>query len=97
MSEKNKFKCNNCGFEWANPTKTYDKCPECQSEDIKVNLEEVPSGSPMIGRGGRAGMGAGAPRVCKCHECGHESPKTRGVPCRQFKCPECGAPLCGSD
>ncbi|NYB51430.1 MAG: DUF134 domain-containing protein [Methanobacteriaceae archaeon] len=49
------------------------------------------------GTGRGAGIGAGPPRVCKCPECGYESPKTPGVPCRETKCPKCGIPLCGSD
>ncbi|WP_414468674.1 DUF134 domain-containing protein [Methanobacterium sp. ACI-7] len=99
----NDYKCKNCGFKWSSPEKEYEKCPECKSEDIsKIDIEEVQKtvGKPGMrqrrGYGGQ-GMGAGSPRVCKCNQCGYESSKTPGVPCRNFKCPECGAPLCGAD
>lgn len=98
----NKYKCKSCDFQWSSPEKEYKKCPECKSENIyKVDLEEVQKtmGQSGIGkrRGYGNGIGAGPPRVCKCAQCGHESPKTRGIPCRNLKCPECGAPLCGAD
>ena len=99
----NEYKCKNCGFKWSSPEKEYKKCLECNSEDIyKINIEEVQKTAeqPEIGqRGGFSGRGidAGPPRVCKCNQCGHESPKTPGIPCRNFKCPKCGAPLCGAD
>ena len=28
MTDRDIFKCRKCGFEWFNPQKTYDKCPE---------------------------------------------------------------------
>lgn len=97
----NKYKCKTCLFEWSSPEKEYEKCPECDSEDIyKIDIEEVQRTIRQSGMGRRGfggGRGAGQPRVCKCTQCGHESPKTPGVPCRNFKCPECGAPLCGAD
>ncbi|MGF7118477.1 hypothetical protein [Methanobacterium oryzae] len=43
------------------------------------------------------GIGAGPPRVCKCIQCGYESPKTQGNPCRNTICPECGGQFCGAD
>ncbi len=48
------------------------------------------------GYGGQ-GSGAGPPRACKCTQWGYEPPKTPGVPCMNFKCPECGALLWGAD
>jgi len=41
-------------------------------------------------------MGIGPPRICKCPNCGYESPKTRAVPCKNTICPECETPLCGA-
>ena len=99
----NEYKCKSCGFKWSSPEKEYEKCIECDSEDIyKIDIEEVQKTieQPRMGQGrgyGGQGIGAGPPRVCKCTQCGYESPKTPGVPCRNFKCPECGAPLCGAD
>ncbi|HMK54381.1 MAG TPA: DUF134 domain-containing protein [Methanobacteriaceae archaeon] len=99
-----KYKCGKCGFEWQNPKKEYQECPDCGSSDIKLfeDEEKIPEtiGQPGLGRRksyGGDGIGAGPPRVCKCTSCGYETKKVRAVPCRTSKCPECGAPLCGAD
>lgn len=103
ISDKKRYKCNGCGFEWSSPEKEYDKCPDCQSEDINIIIEDEelskkidPSLLQRRSYGGR-GMGAGPPRICKCPNCGYEYPKTLRVPCRNTKCPECETPLCGAD
>ncbi|MCE5214390.1 MAG: DUF134 domain-containing protein [Methanobacterium sp.] len=103
MTDKIGYKCKNCGFEWYSP-KEYKNCPECKSEDIyKISESDetpTPAGQPGMGRRrgyGGAGMGAGPPRVCKCISCGYETAKTPGVPCRNSKCPKCGALMCGAD
>jgi uncharacterized protein len=102
ITDKKRYKCNICGFEWLSPEKEYERCPDCQAEDIIIieydkNLTETePSVLQRKSFGGR-GMGAGPPRVCKCPQCGYEASKTRGVPCRNTKCPKCETPLCGSD
>jgi predicted Zn-ribbon and HTH transcriptional regulator len=101
MVEKKNYRCNTCGFEWHSPEKEYEHCPDCKSEDIYTINVEIEKESPILsqgmGRRGRSGLGAGPPRVCKCNQCGYESPKTPGVPCRNTKCPECGGMLCGAD
>jgi predicted DNA-binding protein (UPF0251 family) len=102
ITNKQRYKCNVCGFEWLSPEKEYDKCPDCQSKDIlNVKEDEKPlkNEPPLIQRKsyGGPGLGAGPPKVCKCPICGYESPKTRAVPCRNTKCPECETPLCGVD
>jgi uncharacterized protein len=103
ITDKKKYKCNTCGFEWRSPEKEYDKCPDCESKDIKIIIEDeeltkITEHSLLQRRsyGGR-GVGAGPPKVCKCPNCGYESPKIRAVPCRNTKCPECETPLCGAD
>lgn len=99
----NDYKCKNCSFKWSSPKKEYEKCPECQSEDIhKIDVEEIQETVGQLTMGqrrgyGGQGRGAGPPKVCKCTQCGYESPKTPGVPCRNANCPECGAPLCGAN
>lgn len=99
--DKVRYKCNVCGFEWLSKDKKYDKCLDCQSEDImKLEDEEIiiktePSLMERRSYGGQ-GLGAGPPRVCKCPNCGYESPKTRTIPCKNTICPECETPLCGS-
>lgn len=94
--------CSICDFQWKTP-KEYDKCPDCGSEEIfqiespeTITQNKTETLSIRRSYGGN-GQGAGPPRVCKCQKCGYESPKTRGVPCRNDKCPECGAPLCGAE
>ncbi|WP_276697660.1 DUF134 domain-containing protein [Methanobacterium formicicum] len=105
VMDKKRYQCKNCGFEWHSPSKEYEKCPDCDSENIElITMEEsFTEPTPQTGLGrrrggqGARGMGGGPPRVCKCPQCGYESPKTPGVPCRDTKCPKCGIPLCGAD
>ena len=103
ITDKKRYKCNMCGFEWLSPEKEYEKCPDCQSKDIDMilendNLSEVSDPALLQRRSyGGQGLGAGPPRVCKCPECGYEAPKTRAVPCRNTKCPKCETPLCGAE
>lgn len=102
ITDKERYICNVCGFEWLNPGKKYHNCPDCQSEDISLTNNEVhpdvtdPTLIQRKSYGGQ-GMGAGPPRVCKCPNCGYESPKTRAVPCKNTKCPQCETPLCGAN
>ncbi|HOI40206.1 MAG TPA: DUF134 domain-containing protein [Methanobacterium sp.] len=112
IMDKKRYVCKNCGFEWQSASKEYNKCPDCDSENIElISVDagsQIPTAQLGLGRrrgaagGGMGsrrggGMGAGPPRVCKCPECGYESPKTPGVPCLETKCPKCGLPLYGSD
>lgn len=103
IMNKKRYQCKNCGFEWQSATKEYDKCPDCDSENIELlGVTERSQDATALGLGRRRGtagrgMGAGPPRACKCTKCGYESPKTPGVPCRDTKCPKCGLPLCGAD
>lgn len=104
MAYKKSYKCNKCGFEWHSPQKTYTKCPDCGSEDINTisagDNPQRPVGQPGQGRRrgyGGSGIGAGPPSKCKCTQCGYETVKTPGVPCRTSNCPECGALMCGAD
>jgi peptide subunit release factor 1 (eRF1) len=102
ITSKKRYKCNICDFEWISPEKEYEKCPDCQSNDIIIILENEESEGKDLSllqrrSYGGPGIRVGPPRVCKCPECGYESPKTRAVPCRNTKCPKCETPLCGSD
>jgi predicted DNA-binding protein (UPF0251 family) len=102
ITDKKRYKCNVCGFEWLSQEKEYDHCLDCESENIvKLEDEEIiiktePSILDRRSFGGQ-GLGAGPPRVCKCPDCGYEAPKIRAVPCRNTKCPKCETPLCGSE
>lgn len=96
-----RYECNVCRFHWKHPRKEYKKCPDCGSANIStVEEDEYPTDSEksLMDRksyGGK-GLGAGPPMVCKCPNCGYESPKTRAVPCSNTKCPKCETPLCGN-
>ena len=53
---------------------------------------------PPSGRGqGRRRMGgpfaAGPGGSCVCPKCGHKVEHQAGVPCKQVKCPKCGAAM----
>lgn len=39
----------------------------------------------------RHDMGAGG--ACICPKCGEKIPHSRGVPCQEERCPECGAKM----
>lgn len=51
----------------------------------------------MTGNRGRgrkgAGGGMGAGGNCVCVKCGYSTSKITGIPCKQEKCPRCGAVL----
>jgi predicted DNA-binding protein (UPF0251 family) len=101
-ADKIRYKCKSCQFEWYNPEKEYDKCLECQSDDITIVSAKEDYASEdlfLLNRRsyGGPGLGAGPPRICKCPECGFEYPKTKAVPCKNTKCPQCETPLCGAD
>ncbi len=79
----NKYSCNDCGFQWSNPEKEYDKCPDCNSENIqKIDENKNINNIQPV-------------NTCKCPKCGYEEPKVRGIPCRTKKCPKCDTPLHG--
>lgn len=86
------YECYDCGFEWGNPHRNYEKCPDCASSNIQLTEE----GELLKRRYGGKGIGASPPKSCKCPNCGYESVKTRMVPCSNTKCPKCETPLCGS-
>lgn len=101
ITDKKTYTCNICGFEWSNPKKEYCKCPECKSENIELieGNEDPSKDNELLDRKsfGGQGLGYGPPRVCKCPNCGYESPKTRAVPCKNTICPKCETPLCGAN
>lgn len=81
MIDPNKYLCQDCGFQWSNPEKIYESCPDCGSENIQnLNSKNIRGSSP---------------NKCKCPNCGYEEPKIRSIPCRTKTCPECGSPLQG--
>lgn len=47
-------------------------------------------GRGCVGRGTGSAMGVG---ICVCPQCGREAPHSRGLPCTQTVCRECGTPL----
>lgn len=58
---------------------------------------------PGTGRGGGAGRGrgrmggssagSGPGGYCVCPGCGKKTTHTRGTPCYDMKCPDCGTPM----
>lgn len=92
------YECNECGFEWEHPHKEYEQCPDCKSTNIRVIQDEYFDSEKLLLHRrsyGGTGLGAGPPKICKCPNCGYESPKKTSVPCSDSKCPECETPLCG--
>ncbi len=101
-TEKKKYRCSICGFEWSGPKKEYYKCPDCGSDNMAIimGMEGLSKDDlEMVERRsfGGPGMGIGPPRVCKCPNCGYLHPKTRATPCKNTLCPQCETPLCGSN
>ncbi len=45
------------------------------------------------GRGQGRGNAPGPGGSCVCPKCGNKVPHTRGKPCMEIKCPECGSPM----
>ena len=95
MKETITYKCTDCQFQWSKQNEKYTTCPNCNSTNIKTLEKDT---NPLNQRKSYGGPGRGKtpPKSCKCPNCGHESPKTRGIPCKNTLCPECGTPLCGS-
>ncbi len=50
-------------------------------------------GAGRQGSGAGAGGGYGPAGYCICLRCGYRVPKQPGVPCREMRCPNCGAVL----
>ena len=76
----NKYLCNDCNFQWSNPDKEYEKCPDCKSTNIsKLNTKNI--GDKFLNE------------KCFCPDCDYKEIKNRGVPCRTKTCPKCGSPL----
>ena len=85
MINPNKYICEDCGFQWSNPEKEYDECPDCKSTNIrKLNADNAMNNRNKIPND-----------TCSCPNCGYSEPKIRGVPCRTKTCPECGSQLIG--
>lgn len=89
VNEQITYKCLDCGFQWLNPQKEYNTCPECNSRNIQTNdlAMRKSFGGPGMGRCENQ-LGK-----CICPKCGYEEEKIRGKPCKNIKCPECGSPL----
>lgn len=44
-------------------------------------------------KGAKGGRGSGPGGRCVCPQCGATAPHTRGIPCTQTNCPQCGKPM----
>jgi predicted DNA-binding protein (UPF0251 family)/DNA-directed RNA polymerase subunit RPC12/RpoP len=94
INNQNIYFCKSCGFQWSNMKKKYTECPDCKSKDIVLLENDTVNKRKSFGGEGR-GIGV-PPSSCKCPNCGYETIKVRGEPCRNKKCPKCGTPLHGS-
>jgi predicted DNA-binding protein (UPF0251 family) len=54
IMDKKRYLCKNCGFEWQSASKEYDKCPDCDSENIElISVEadsQITTAQPGLGR-----------------------------------------------
>ncbi len=65
--------------------------------DENINCSDNYNEIPLNNRKsfGGLGSGKGPSKSCICPNCGTESPKIKGFPCKNMKCAKCGHPLCG--
>ena len=59
--DKKRYVCKNCGFEWQSASKEYNKCPDCDSENIELISVDAGSQIPtaQLGLGRRRGAAGG--------------------------------------
>ncbi|MCC7554189.1 MAG: DUF134 domain-containing protein [Methanobacteriaceae archaeon] len=95
VSEKIIYICNNCGFQWSNPQKTYDQCPDCKSENIKkIEIEE--EHKPFRGHGQGECHRKGDNKECHRNSGNQKNCKSNNMEknCHETmencKCPNCG-------
>ncbi|HOW55279.1 MAG TPA: hypothetical protein PLR60_11575 [Syntrophorhabdaceae bacterium] len=50
-------------------------------------------GQSGSGKGRMGGRGLGAGGECLCPKCGARAPHTRGTPCFEQHCPQCGSTM----
>lgn len=61
IMDKKRYVCKNCGFEWQSASKEYNKCPDCDSENIELISVDAGSQIPtaQLGLGRRRGAAGG--------------------------------------
>ncbi|MCK5125509.1 MAG: hypothetical protein KAR42_04575 [candidate division Zixibacteria bacterium] len=63
-----------------------------QAGNQQGNQQGNRSGSRnQLNKGQGRGLGPGG--NCVCPSCGATAPHSRGVPCSEAKCPQCGSPM----
>ena len=69
------------------------RCPVCRSADIEdVSANDI--GAIMARHRNRGeGLGMGTGGGCVCVKCGETAAHQAGIPCRQQRCPKCGAAM----
>lgn len=90
VMDKKRYQCKNCGFEWHSPKKEYDKCPDCDSENIELITVEAEPQNPTVqpGLGSRRGQPGGG-RARGQGGSGTGAGMGAGPP-RVCKCTQCG-------
>ena len=63
ITDKMRYKCNVCGFEWLSKEKEYDQCLDCKSKDIVLLEDEeiiIKTEPSLLERRSYGGQGLGA-------------------------------------
>ena len=103
MVIKKRYNSITCGFEWHSSEKDYEMSVDCESGEISMQrvdeeIQKQPVEQEFCLQGqGNGGIKVGHPKVCKCTNCGYETEKPPVFPCRNIKCPECGANMCRAE
>lgn len=91
------YYCDDCRSYFPDDTdRVLDACNKCNGKNI-IQLDsevDMPQGrNQRHGQGG--GMGSGG--QCVCPKCGKAFGHTKGIPCAEETCPECGGRLVRED
>jgi len=72
------------------------RCIDKGGSEKECDASAIKQANSVVGEQQEADVEPGGPDKCVCPDCDYETEKKRGIPCRQMKCPECGANLVAS-